>query len=80
MVDANPSNIYGTVIAIIGATNNFPFISDSQGNVALPPIIARVSIAVAGARVVKKDVWITFEDFLSVYEVRFLTAEEKTSP
>jgi hypothetical protein len=29
--------------------------TDGQGSVALPPMIARVSIAAAGARAVKKE-------------------------
>lgn len=42
-------------MAIIGATNNLALISDFQGNVALPPIMARVSMAAAGATAVKKE-------------------------
>jgi hypothetical protein len=51
---------------MIGATNNLPFISDSQGKVALPPIIAKVSIAAAGATAVKNEPWMTLDDFLKV--------------
>lgn len=67
-------------MAIIGATNNLALISDFQGNVALPPIMARVSMAAAGATAVKKELWMTLDDFLSVYEVIFLSVEEKASP
>ena len=58
--------MYGTVIAIMGAISSDPLMSDYQGRVADPPIIAKVSMAVAGARVVKKEVWMTFDDFLRV--------------
>ena len=54
------------MIATMGAMRSFPLMSDSQGKVALPPMIAKVSMAVAGASVVKKDVWMTLEDFLRV--------------
>ena len=53
-------------MAIRGAISNLMLRSDYQGRVALPPMMARVSMAVAGARAVKKEVWITFEDFLRV--------------
>jgi len=43
-------------MATMGEISSFPFMFDYQGRVALPPMMARVSIAVAGARVVKKEV------------------------
>lgn len=53
-------------MAMIGATSSLPFRSDSQGKETLPPIIAKVSIAAAGATAVKKEPWITLDDFLRV--------------
>ena len=64
ITEASPSSKKGTVTAITGAINNFSFITEGQGSVALPPMIARVSMAAAGASAVKNELWTTFEDFL----------------
>lgn len=67
-------------MAMIGATKNFVWLRGWKGKVALPPIIAKVSIAAVGATVVKNELCMIFDDFLNAYEDTFLTAEKNDSP
>ncbi len=64
MFYASVSKTNGTVTAIKGVNKAFMFKSVFHGKVAVPPIIAKVSIAAVGASAVKKVLWITLEDFL----------------
>jgi len=50
-----------------------------QGRVAVPPIIAKVSMAIAGAADVKREFCTNFDDFLKVKEARLLKTDIKDS-
>lgn len=53
-------------MAMMGATRNFVWFIGWKTMDLLPPIMANVSIAAAGATVVKKELCIIFDDFLKV--------------
>lgn len=59
----------------MGVTNILPFISDYQGSVADPPIMARVSMIAEGATAVKKECCIILADLRKVKDEKFLMKE-----
>lgn len=75
MVEANPYNIKGTVIAIMGVSSILPFKSDYQGRDADPPIIAKVRRMAEGATAEKSECCMILADLRSAKEERFLRKE-----
>lgn len=80
IVEASPSSRYGTAIAMIGVIMNLELMAGCQGRVALPPTMARVSMAAAGAMAVNTELWMILEDFLRAYEETLRMRERKDSP